>query len=270
MKTIIILIITLACITPFTYAQNDNLVVDGNVSVGTTYNNFGKLEVSSTNQTSAIYGTVGTAVSVYSYGVRGLSYNQTTQAHGVYGFGHGGSSANGIGGYFSCYGSESTGLYYGIFAGSSTFGNGTIYAGYFSGDVYTSGVYLPSHSSLKKEIKLKDSSLKKLLLLEVKEYEYRNNEEEYFYMNLPKGKQTGFVAEELKVLYPELVKQTTQPKASEDEVKATGISSTADITFEAVNYVGLIPHLVKAIQEQQQIINGLNERIDEMEVVIKK
>ncbi|NTV83769.1 MAG: hypothetical protein HGA23_05645, partial [Bacteroidales bacterium] len=59
----------------------------------------------------------------------------------------------------------------------------------------------------------------------------------------------GFVAEDIYLLIPEVV---TKP---EDESKA----------LWGMSYEKLVPVLVKAIQEQQELILSLEERIEEME-----
>ena len=64
--------------------------------------------------------------------------------------------------------------------------------------------------------------------------------------NLTKNIQTGVIAQELQKIFPELV----------DEMN-TGMLS--------VNYTGLIPHLIKAVQEQQVIIESLLKRIEKLE-----
>jgi len=80
-------------------------------------------------------------------------------------------------------------------------------------------------------------------------------------MNLPIGKQTGIIAPGMKTLFPELVKASTMPSPSKESVKA-GINEYHDpVDFDAVNYVGLIPHLVKALQEQQELMNEKDETI---------
>ena len=165
-------------------------------------------------------------------------------------------------GLYSLAGSENANvLTYGIYASwvsSNNAGTGPKYAGYFGGDIYVTGSYLPSYSSLKNNILPVQKSLDKLLKVEVKSYNY--NTKKLAHMNLPKGNQTGFIAEEIKILYPELVKKAVQPE---------GQNGAAEIEFEAVNYVGLVPHLVKGIQEQQDIIDQQNLKIDTFNKALK-
>jgi len=133
------------------------------------------------------------------------------------------------------------------------------YAGYFNGDVYTSGSYLPSARKLKNNVQPLTTAIEKLNKLNVKQYNYRTDT--YDFMHLPEGRQTGFIAEEIATLYPELIKRSIQPPSSKEGVEA-GVEKEHDkVEFTAVNYTGLIPHLVKAIQEQQEKIEQLEQRI---------
>jgi len=84
-------------------------------------------------------------------------------------------------------------------------------------------------------------------------------------MNLPSGRQTGIMAQEMKSLFPELVKYSIHPSPSQKSIDE-GINQPHDpVDFDAVNYTGLIPHLVKAVQEQQEMIEELKERIRVLE-----
>ncbi|MCD4793265.1 MAG: tail fiber domain-containing protein [Bacteroidales bacterium] len=69
--------------------------------------------------------------------------------------------------------------------------------------------------------------------------------EEYPEMNFTKEKQIGFIAQELELIIPELVKTDTEGN-------------------KAISYSKLTPILVKAIQEQQKQIEELNKKIDEL------
>jgi len=163
-----------------------------------------------------------------------------------------GARKTGISLYADCTGGTS--YTYGIFADlqNEASGSGAEYAGYFSGNVYTTGSYLPSFRALKQNIQLASPAISKLMELKVKSYEYRT--EEFERMNLPQGTQTGFMADEIKAVYPGLVTKAIQP-AEDHNLEGK------DIEFEAVNYTGLIPDLVKGTQEQQIEIENLKSEI---------
>ena len=71
---------------------------------------------------------------------------------------------------------------------------------------------------------------------------------------LPEGKQYGLAANQLEQVLPDLVQALD---LAEDEQELKG-----------VNYDGLIPFLIKAIQEQQQVINNQEQRIRQLEQVM--
>ena len=111
------------------------------------------------------------------------------------------------------------------------------YAGYFSGNVYCSGAYLPSDEKLKENIQPLNDGLDKIMKLNVKTYNFKTSE--FPELNLPADKQNGFIAQNLESVFPELVKFNPAKKEQ-------------PVDFKAVNYMGLIPVLTEAIQEQQK------------------
>lgn len=77
--------------------------------------------------------------------------------------------------------------------------------------------------------------------------------EEYESLNLPSEKQYGLLAQQVESVIPELVSDAIQhPNAEEESLKA-------------INYVQLIPILIKANQEQNETIQKLMDRIDTLE-----
>lgn len=147
-----------------------------------------------------------------------------------------------------------SGAVYGIYGTTNAGGTGTKYAGYFAGDVYCTGSYLPSDAMLKSDVEPLTESLEVIGSLKPSSYQYRTSE--FQDMNLPEGTQYGFVVQDVESLLPGLVKAAVQP----DDTK-----SGNDLHFKALNYTGLIPVLVGAIQEQQAQIDQLLQRISELE-----
>lgn len=88
--------------------------------------------------------------------------------------------------------------------------------------------------------------------IQVKTYDMKN--EEYPTMNFAKGTQFGFIAQELQNVLPELVENGAAPGKTKEEV----------IEYLGVNYIGMIPVLTKAIQEQQELILKQQQQIDEL------
>ena len=125
--------------------------------------------------------------------------------------------------------------------------------------VYSTVGYTTSDQKLKKNINTLNSSLDKIMLLPVKTYDFRTTE--YAHKNLPDGNHVGIMAQDLEKTYPELVSQAAQPpldSATQAMMVEAGQvvpeKAKDEVVFKAVNYTGLVPHLVKATQEQQVII----------------
>ena len=265
----------------------------------------------------------GTATAKYSFNAPYLAATSTSTSslitsynygagHGIYGYTAGGSSSdpNGISGVYG----YNAGIGYGV-GGYGTTGSGTYgyssgyvgvwgstgntgsYAGYFQGNVYTTGTYTSSDRKLKKDIKDMTGGMDIISKLKPRTYEFRQDGN-YKLMNLPEGKQYGLVAQELEEVLPNLVKQSefdpnmvknigTPEKAPKAEIanniqvngatkKATETAgSTAQtkeekIDFKAVNYTELIPIMIKGMQEQQAVIEEQNAKIAALTELVEK
>ncbi|MBT3964076.1 MAG: tail fiber domain-containing protein [Flavobacteriales bacterium] len=210
--------------------------------------------------------------SAYNYGL----YNYTYSANGTYNYNYG----------LYNYSYTGSGTYRYNYALYSYAGGGTIVnsAGYFVGAVYSTGGYTSSDRNIKKNIADYDGALGDVMQLRARTYEFdlENNPT----MGLPEEGQIGVIAQELETVFPELVKTMINPKvrlgegaAREQGLKFTIIEEAQyddegnlekeaqveageELEFKAVNYDGLIPVLIKATQEQQEIIESQNATID--------
>lgn len=149
---------------------------------------------------------------------------------------------------------------YGVFGNTPT-NDG--YAGYFNGNVFSTGTYTPSDPKFKKEMHNLEGGLEKVLELTPLTYQYRLDE--FPEMNFEDKEHFGFNAEEIEQVFPTLINQTYQP-IDDPENDREGDRGT---WFKAVNYQGLIPILTKAIQEQQAVISALEDRIELLEARLK-
>lgn len=125
--------------------------------------------------------------------------------------------------------------------------------GFFSGSIYATNAILPGASSpsdrnLKKNIQNLTGATSIIKQLYPKTFLY--DTEKYADADLPKKMQFGLIAQELEGVLPNLVENNTHP---------TGLS------FKSVNYTGLIPILIKAMQEQQTEIERLKRKLGEYE-----
>jgi len=196
------------------------------------------------------------------FGVRiscAFSQTATVRNYGVYSHSRGNGTFNM--GVFALSNRSTTGTgktNYGIYAQADS--GATNYAGYFVGNVtYTGTLASASDAKLKNNVVPFEGALDKLENLKVKTYEYKQVGV-YGKMNLPEGKQFGFIAQELEQTFPELVEnQVHAVNAENNKLDAEAME------YKAVNYIGMIPILTKAIQEQQDYIKKLEARIQALE-----
>lgn len=181
-----------------------------------------------------------------SYGIRVESINQS------------GDDSYGIRAELSGSPTNAYGIYSQI-SGSPT----NTYAGFFLGDVFIAGTgIIPSDEKLKRNVGMTGSVLDKIKALEVIDYEYRNGT--YDFMNLPKGQQTGFLAQQLHTVIPGLTKDVQIPGSDPQSVEAGTMKPYDATSILSVNYMGLIPYLTKAIQEQQVEIEANRQDLENL------
>lgn len=181
----------------------------------------------------------GVRYGVLAYGENGASFN-----YGVRGFGTGGSQAFGV------YGSASGGTTnYGVYGSAPGVSN---YAGFFSGDVYASGVYFGSDRKLKEDIKPLNNALEIINQLKPSVYNFKT--EEYKQMNLPGGLRYGLIADEVQKVLPQILKKTVQPAEYENHDEKNGKKLSEAVEFNALNYTEIIPILIGGMKEQQKQI----------------
>lgn len=127
------------------------------------------------------------------------------------------------------------------------------YAGYFGGNVYISGTLTQaSDSKLKFAIADLQGALPLVLELRPKTYRYRT--EEFRDLNLQEGPQIGLLAQDVATVFPEFVHEVVTPAE-----KGKGER------FLTVDYLKLVPVLIKAVQEQQVQIEALKAELKQLQ-----
>jgi len=188
-------------------------------------------------------------------GYQGVSAYNSSGSYAGEGFGVTGTSIGNAGSRFGLYGrADNSGGYvaYGVYG--EAFGATSSYAGYFSGSVYTTGIYQPSDSRLKKSVETLGNANELLSKLKVHTYEYQT--EKYPTMALQEGRRFGFMAEEIKEVLPQLVKRTMQP-LNEPNDEQGNRQEVKYLEFDAVNYTELVPIVVQAVQELNAKVDGM-------------
>ena len=109
-----------------------------------------------------------------------------------------------------------------------------------------------SDKRLKQDIQVIEGSLDKVKSLRGVTYTHDTNQ--YPNMGLAEGLRYGFIAQEVEEVIPEFVKTKgvdvngCLPSSTDKDSESNSIS-----TFKAVDYVSVIPLLVEAIKEQQEM-----------------
>lgn len=123
-----------------------------------------------------------------------------------------------------------------------TFYYNNVYMGYIDS---ATGVYTAtSDLRLKKNIIDLEGSLSKLLELKPKLYHYKTQDNS-------DSKNPGFIAQEVKEIFPELV------KIVQDDTKGDGLSD-----LHTLSYSEFVPYIIKGMQEQQEIIKNQSKEIE--------
>lgn len=102
-----------------------------------------------------------------------------------------------------------------------------------------------SDASLKENIADTEGSLAIVNALQPRTYTFRQGDD--VGMWLPTGLQRGVIAQELEEVLPDLVIERTISA----RLDSTGAVVVPERTLKSVNYIGLIPVLIGAVQEQQ-------------------
>jgi len=124
--------------------------------------------------------------------------------------------------------------------------NGDDWAGYFVGDGFLSAnLWQYSDAELKTDLHQLTSCSE--LISQVVPYSYRFNTESNPGLGLPEGDQAGILAGNLEEVLPHLVRSVTH----QEEVDEEGNLISVGGTHKAVNYIGMIPYLIGAINEQR-------------------
>jgi len=135
------------------------------------------------------------------------------------------------------------------------------YGGYFTGGLgYVNGLYNLSDSRAKKNVQPLSNSLSKLLQLKGYTYQYSESS------GLSEDKKTyiGFIAQEVKALFPEAVAEKNHMSMEGEAGKSFDTKTMTTTKYNVVDYVSLIPVLVEAIKEQNARIQSLEAQIEEL------
>ncbi len=186
------------------------------------------------------------------YGLSSNAWYGQGLNYGLYAYGFGGTTS------------------YGVYAQA---GGGSVnnWAVYSQGNQYsTSGTaWTTSDEKFKGSIEEFTGALDKINKLKIKTYYY--NTEKYELMNLPTGKQIGFLAQDLEKVFPEMVMDA---ELVNDDMRISNPNNDPNyepkmIDAKVIKTDGLIPVALQAIKEQQVQIEELKRQLEEQKKLLE-
>jgi hypothetical protein len=261
------------------------------------------------NYTNRSGGTANTGLGIYNYtyndmgatyGLYNYEYAPGASAstnYGQYNYQYSGGTSTNYGIYNYVYTATATtaGIRYGIWNEVADIGTGVRYgiysralgaanyAGYFDGNVNIQGTLtVASDDKLKINVNPVDNALAIIQQLDAKTYDFRTDIKG---VRLPEGHQIGLLASQVEKAAPMLVKEIQTPVAMEipaviSPEDAAKVQDAGPIlpqnqkeemfSYKAVNYIGLIPVLIQAVKDQQQMIEKLQKQLQEQKALITR
>ncbi len=213
-----------------------NVTINGYTAIGTSPSSSYRLRINNYSGASLL-----TGLYVLSSGSAGATYNYGIQGRATSSYGY---------------------INYGIYGYAS--GGGVNWAGYFAGNVYTTGTYQSSDERIKKNISplIGEDMLSKIGQLRPVRFQFLTEDElqgkRLPALNTKEGYHMGLVAQEVEKIFPEVVIDVSQP--IEDENGEVSEKSEI-VTTKAINYQELTIALLAAVQELQVKIEKLERQI---------
>lgn len=214
------------------------------------------LNVTSVNKVSVFTNQIRTtSVNAGILGIGSYAYTNSTSTnnsnYGMIGYSQGTGAGTTNFGVYGIASGLATGTNYGVYGNAPVGANS--WAGYFSGNVFCTGFYIGSDSLLKINVKAEENMLDRIMQVHPVNYNY--DYERNPSLNLSPELQHGFLAQDIARVFPEMVKTSRYSIPDEN-----GVEKESQ-TYLSLNYVGLISILYRGIQEQQEQINLLNEKL---------
>ena len=239
-----------------TVPNSKGLYAQSVASGGTVTDSYGLHAIASNTGSS----TVSTSYGVYA---ESSSTGTLSTSHGLKARGVSGTALN-YGVFALAQGNTNNATNYGLYAQVINGTSGTHYAGYFQGNMHVAGLASCTNSvwssdeSIKTDIE--DLSGARELLAQIRPRSCRFRVDELPYSGLPEGVQHGVIAQEIQEVMPELVQDVHLASVMDED----GVEVQAARSIKAVNYIGLIPVLISAAQDQQRQLDEQDALLDEL------
>lgn len=151
---------------------------------------------------------------------------------------------------------------YGVYASAIGGSGGFSTAGYFNGKLHYGTLHAISDRKFKKNVRDFQDGLGKIMALKPKRYEMRRGEFDG-HVDLAEGKHIGLIAQEVEMIMPELVSVAYAPVSIDKEEK-TSRTRKELLEYKSLDYTGIIPVLIKGMQEQQLQIQELKTELERL------
>jgi hypothetical protein len=236
-----------------------------------------------------VYGTSGARANVgaqgfsevnasgINIGVESYAMNSQTSNTGFLTFVNGSADNYGMRMYVDRNGSKSIGAE--IHADTALYLHGYTFSHYgatFNGNVqvngnlaYSGSLTNTSDRNLKENVRSLDNALGVVMQLRPTSYTFRGNGS-YNGLALSTGQRFGLIAQEVETILPSLVQnnvhQYEEVIADGEGVAPGGEAKTVtrEMEYKSLNYTEMIPFLIKAMQEQQEMIEKLQKEIEDL------
>jgi hypothetical protein len=236
-----------------------------------------------------VYGTAGARINVgaqgfaevnasgANVGVESYAMNSQTSNTGYFASVNGSADNYGMRMYVDRNGSKSVGAE--IHADTALYLHGYTFSHYgatFNGSVqvngnlaYSGSLTNTSDRNLKENVRLLDNALGVVMQLRPTSYTFRGNGN-YNGLALSTGQRYGLIAQEVETILPALVQNNVhryEEVIADGEGVAPGGEAktvTREMEYKSLNYTEMIPFLIKAMQEQQEMIEKLQKEIEDL------
>lgn len=136
------------------------------------------------------------------------------------------------------------------------------WAGMFNGYIGTTAGWIQaSDAKLKQNVKPISSSSALSILSKLNPSTYTFNNTDYKALNLPVGNQYGLLAEDVKKVLPDVVRDMSVP--AKYDSKGNKIADAQN--FEGVNYSALIPIMIAGMKSQDSLITLLQNQLSDLQ-----
>jgi len=153
---------------------------------------------------------------------------------------------------------------YGIFGSAS--GGITNFAGFFQGDVFTTGDYLPSDENIKENITPITGDSASFFIDNLNPVTFTFNTTDFGELNLREGLQFGLISQEVEPVLPAgFVQDIIYPA----EFDSLGTEISPAVTIKGMDYNGFTAIIIADAKNTHNLVDSLETRADSLEAKVE-